>query len=282
MTTYYIYYGEPPRRPRWVYFVLGMATLAAALAVVAAFLTLPLLDKPSSAENAETAAPALNEPAPAEAWYAAIAGATVETAITYYLVDTSKSMDRELPNAMKGLNGIIASKSPGSRVGVIAFGDNCKHPLRLLELTPAIVELAERGDLIEMEIGMAGVGTDVSCAFEQALAELQPLAEQGNATEVVLFSDGDLAAVVEPKCNSGDVVQSTSTQEGSHLFMCRGGWSHEPMPIIEQFSDAGIIINGIYFQPHRYDWADQVEVLTEATEGEFVDVRAHAAGRAMR
>lgn len=36
---------------------------------------------------------------------------------------------------------------------------------------------------------------------------------------------------------------------------------------------ANIKINGIYFQPHRYDWADQVQLLTEATKGGFVRVR---------
>ena len=281
MTTYYIYYGEPPRRPRWVYFVLGMATMVAALAVVAAFLTLPLLDKPSSAENAETAAPALNEPAPAEAWYAAIAGATSETAITYYLVDTSKSMTRELPNAMEGLNGIISSKSPDSQVGIIVFGEECKPVLPLRQLESEQAELAELV-IDRIEIGMVGVKTNVSCAFERALQDLQPHLDADGEAEVVLFSDGSLASVIDSECSSGDVVRSASTLEGSPLFMCRGGWSHEPMPIIEQFSDAGIAINGIYFQPHPYDWADQVEVLTESTGGVFVDVRAQTAGRTMR
>lgn len=280
MTTYYIYYGEPPRRPRWVYFVLGMATLAAVLAIGAAVLTLPTFVDPP-AENAEAAAPALNEPAPAEAWYAAIARATSETAITYYLVDTSESMTRELPNAMEGLNGIIASKSPDSQVGIIVFGEECKPILPLRQLGSEQAELAELV-IGTIEIGMVGVRTNVSCAFERALDDLQPHLDAGRKAEVVLFSDGSLASVIDAECSSGDVVRSAQTLEESPLYMCRGGWSHEPMPIIEQFSDAGITINSIYFQPHRYDWADQVEVLTEATEGEFVDVRAHAAGRAMR
>ena len=281
MTIYYIDYSEPPRRPRWVYFVLGMATLAAVLAVGAAFAVLPFIVDRPAAENAEAAAPALNEPAPAEAWYAAIAEATSETAITYYLVDTSESMERELPNAMAGLNGIIAEKSPDSQVGIIVFGEDCYTVLPLLPLDSERAELAELV-IDTIKIGMVGDRTNVSCAFERALYELQPHLDASRKAEVVLFSDGSLASVIDAECSSGDVVRSTRTLEDSPLFMCRGGWIQEPMPIIEQFSDAGIRINGIYFQPHRYDWADQVELLTDETDGVFVDVRAHAAGRTMR
>ena len=279
MTTYYIYYGEPPRRPRWVYFVLGMATMVAALAVVAAFLTLPLLDKPSSAEDPETAAPALNEPAPAEAWYAAIADATSETAITYYLVDTSESMTSELENAMKGLSASIAGKSTGAQLGIIAFGDTCEEVLPLLDWER---ELAEQA-VSKIEIEMAGSGTDVSCALKIAQGRLQPLSEQGQETEVVLFSDGSLSSVTDSECYGGQAVRSDYALEGRALTQCVGGtWQHQPMPIIEDFKNARIKINSIYFQPHRYDWADQVEVLTRETGGVFVDVRAHAAGQAMR
>lgn len=282
MATYYISYGEPPRRPRWVYFVLGMATMAAVLAVGATVWFLPLFYEPiSTAEESGPQPPEQSEPASPEQWYEAIAKATNETAITYYLVDTSESMTRELPNALAGLNAIIAARAPESEVGVIAFGDTCAEPLPLLPLSPPLAELAAQGNLVKMEIGMAGIGTDASCALEQALATLQPLAKQRHDTEVVLFSDGSLADVIDAECN-GTVSLSARTLEERPLFQCSGGWSHEPMPIIAEFAAAGIKINGIYFQPHQFDWAEQVKMLADATEGEFVPVRPQAEGRAMR
>lgn len=295
MTTYYISYGEPRRRRRWVFPALGVLGLAALLAVGATFLLSsaaptgpdePAIDSAGTAASASAtmtttgpsapAAPTLRAPASEEQWYDAIATATSETAITYYLIDTSESMTRELPNAMQGLNAIIAEKSPGSQVGVIAFGDTCVETLPLSPLTPEVTELAAQGDLVDLEIGMAGLGTDVSCAFAKARRDLQPYLDAERATEVVLFSDGDLAAVLDAEC-SGDVVSANRTQEGSPLIRCRGEWSYEPMPIIKQFDDAEIKINGIYFRPHLYNWADQVELLTTATGGVFVPV-----GRAAR
>lgn len=283
MTTYYIMYGEPPRRPRWVYFVLGMATAAAVMAVGAAFAVLPTFPGIPPDPQPATASPDLNEPASPERWCAAIAEATDETAITYYLVDTSGSMERELDNAMKGLQDCIAAKLPGSTVGVIAFGSTCADdPLPLLPLSPQLLELAEQGDLVKVA-STYGNGTNVKCALDLALNKLRPYAEQEPPPEVVLFSDGSLASVIDAEC-SGDVVLSARTLagEGSPLFQCSGEWSYQRLPIIDDFITAGIPINGIYFQPHRYDWANQVQMLTGATKGEFVDLRLQAAGRTMR
>ena len=274
MTTYYIMYGEPPRRPRWVYFVLGLATATAVMAVGAAVLALDLGPTRMAAEEPGPAAPASPEE-----WYTAIAMATSETAITYYLVDTSESMTRELRNLKPGLSEIIASKSPDSQVGIIVFGDKdkCEPVLPLLPLDPELAELA----IDTIDIGMVGIKTDVSCAFEQALADLQPHLDEDRVAEVVLFSDGSLASVIDAEC-SGDVVRSANTLEGSPLFRCSGEWSYQRLPIIDDFITAGIRINGIYFQPHQYNWADQVRLLTEPTDGKFVSVRPQAAGRTMR
>lgn len=274
MTTYYIMYGEPPRRPRWVYFVLGMATAAAVIAVGAAFAVLPAFPGIPPDPQPATASPDLNEPASPERWCAAIAEATTETAVTYYLVDTSGSMERELANAMAGLNDCIAAKSPGSTVGVIAFANTCADkPLPLMTLSPELVGLAAQGELVRnVAIGRYGNGTNVKCALDLALDKLRPYAEQEPPPEVVLFSDGSLASVIDAEC-SGDVIRSAGTLEGSPLFQCSGEWSYQPLPIIDEFIAAAIPINGIYFQPHRHDWADQVELLTKETGGVFVKVR---------
>ena len=267
MPTYYISYGEPPRRRRWVFPALGVMGLAALLAAAAVVLYAPADDALPIADSA------LPAPASEAAWSAGIAAATDKMAYTYYLVDTSESMTRELPNAMAGLSESIAEKAPESQVGIIPFGDDCaEHQLPLLPLDP---ELAEQF-VSTIEIGMAGIETDVTCALETALAQLRPHAEQGHDTEVVLFSDGGLASVINAECD-GQVVRSPHTMEGRALLRCHGRLSHEPMPIIKQFSDNGIKINGIYFQPHNHRWGDRVELLTDATGGKFVPV-----GRAAR
>ena len=284
MTTYYISYGDPPRRRRWVFPALGVLGLAALLAVAAVVLyspaddALPIADgaPPAPAEPPAAAAPvapALRAPASEDQWYEAVAAATNKMAYTYYLIDTSESMTRELPNAMVGLSASIAEKSPASQVGIIAFGDTCQEVLPLSPLKPDLAELA----VSTLSIGMAGKGTDASCALKTALADLQPYVEQGQATEVVLFSDGSLASVTRSEC-TGTIARSDHTLEGRRLSRCVGGdWQHRPAPIINEFRTAKIKINGIYFRPHLYNWADQVELLTTATDGVFVPV-----GRAAR
>ena len=284
MPTYYISYGDPPRRRRWVFPVLGVLGLAALLAAVAVVLYSPADDAPPVADGAPPAplepsaaaapaAPPLRAPATEDQWYKAVAAATNKMAYTYYLIDTSESMTRELPNAMVGLSASIAEKAPASQVGIIAFGDICQEVLPLSPLNPDLAEMA----VANLSIGMAGKGTDVSCALETALDNLSPYVEQGQATEVVLFSDGSLATVTRSEC-TGTVVRSDRTLEGRRLSRCNGGtWQHHPEPIISDFADAKIKINGIYFRPNLYDWADQVELLTRETGGEFVRV-----GRAAR
>lgn len=270
MATYYIMYGEPPRRPRWVYFVLGLATATAVLAVGAAFAVWPLVveQPPLSAEEPGPAPP--TPIATAAEWTSLIAEATSETAYTYYLIDTSESMTGELNNAMQGLTASIAGKSTGSQVGIIAFGDTCEEVLPLLDWERELTEQA----VSKIAIRMLGRGTDVSCALKTAQRRLQPLSEQGHETEVVLFSDGSLSSVTNAECDGGQAVRSDYALEGRALTRCVGGtWRHQPMPIIKDFVDAGIKINGIYFQPHRHDWADQVELLTKETGGVFVKVR---------
>lgn len=268
MTTYYMSYDPPRRRRRWVFPVLAVLGLAAVLAVGATF----LLTADDAAAPADGALP---PPASAAAWSQGIAAATNEMAYTYYLIDTSESMTRELPNAMAGLSAIIAEKAPESQVGIIPFGDDCaEQTLPLLPLNP---ELAEQF-ISAIEIGMAGIETDVTCALETALEELRPHAEQGQDVEVVLFSDGSLASATRSECAGGRAVRSDQTLEGKRLTRCVGGaWQHKPAPIISDFAADGIKINGIYFQPHHYNWADQVRLLTEETGGKFVPVGRWAA-----
>lgn len=270
MTTYYISYGDPPRRRRWVFPALGVLGLAALLAVGAAFLLSPPETENPAPAAAGPAVPALSAPATQREWQAAVAAATNKMAYTYYLIDTSESMTRELPNAVVGLSASIAEKAPASQVGIIAFGDTCQEVLPLSPLNPELAKSVVDNDI---EIGMAGIGTDVSCALKTALAELRPHAKQELPTEVVLFSDGSLASVTRSQC-TGTIVRIDRTLEGNRLARCvDGAWQHQPAPIINEFYDADIKINGIYFQPHRYDWADQVRLLTDETGGEFVWVR---------
>lgn len=263
MTIYYLS-NEPPRRrmPWWGWALLGL--LLGAGVVAAAVIVDPREYIAAPADGA------LPPPASVAEWRRAIAAATTPTADTIYLVDTSESMTRELPNVKQGLSDSIAAKARGSRVGIIAFGDTSQEILPLLDLKPELAETA----VSAIEIGMAGRGTNVGRALEQARGELNRSLEQERTAEVVLFSDGSLASVTRSECHGGQEVRSAQTLEGKRLTQCVGGaWQHQPAPIIAQFLTDGIAINGIYFQPHLYDWADQVELLTTATGGEFVRVR---------
>lgn len=255
--TYYLS-NEPPRRrlPWW-----GWALLALLLGAGAAA---------AAATAYPRAAGMLWAPASAPAWHADIAAATDPVADTVYLVDLSDSMRDELDNVKQGLRASLAAKAPDSRVGIIAFGDTCAAIAPRPQLRPETAEQA----VSSIGTGMDDKETDDRCTLEQTLSELKTALAPEQPTEVFLFSDGSLDSLIAPECAGGSPVPSGKDLDGKPLFRCSAGrWDYQPRPIIAEFRTANIKINGIYFQPHRYDWADQVELLTTATGGEFVRVR---------
>ena len=256
MSTYAYYLSyEPPRRliPWWVWAALGLLLGAGVVAAA-------VIAYPRAAAMLWTPAPP-----PPPAWLADIANATNPTADTIYLVDTSGSMLDELPNIRQGLSASIAAKSPASQVRIIAFGDLCAD-LPLLDAGLAETAVSRIGD------GSDSAETADRCTLEQVLDELTTDLTPGPNTELFLFSDGSLPYLMDPQC-AGAPRRSAHTLDGQPLWECRAGWQHRPAPIIAEFAAANIKINAIYFQPHPYDWAGQVQLLTTATGGKFVPVR---------
>ena len=259
MSTYTYYLSnEPPRRrlPRWVWAALGLLLGAGIVAGVAA----------AAVVTYPRAAAMLRPPAPPPAWLSAIANATDPTADAIYLVDTSESMLDELPNVRQGLSASLAAKSPASQIRIIAFGDLCAA-LPPLDATLAATVVSRIG----RETGDTETAAD--CTLEQTLTQLKTDLAPDQPTELFLFSDGSLPTLIDPQC-AGTVAPSDHTLDDKPLYQCDAGqWNYQSRPIIADLRAANIKINGIYFQPHRYDWADQVRLLTMATGGEFVRVR---------